>query len=78
MAFPLTPTKGMVHTEFGETFFYNGISWSKGFVKQVNGVDCVFDSSEPTSPEEGLLFFDYRTNQIKKYVSGSWTLLTNV
>lgn len=78
MAFPLFPAKGATHTEFGEEYFFNGVSWSKGFVKQVNGVDCIFDSVAPTAPVEGLLFFDYTTNQLKKHVSGSWTLVTNV
>ena len=78
MAFPTNPNKGDVHTEFGETYFFNSISWSKGFAKQINGVDCVFDHVAPTSPVEGLLFYNYSTNQLRRYTSGSWIVVTSL
>lgn len=78
MAFPTSPTKGQTHTEYGEVYFFNGISWSKGVAKTLPFGDCIFDSAEPTNPFEGLHFFNYTNNELKKYESGSWTLVANV
>lgn len=78
MAFPTSPIKGQTHTEYGESYFFNGVAWSKGFVKTMDFGDCVFDSTAPSSPEEGLYFFDYTTNQLKRYTSGVWSIVTGV
>lgn len=65
MIFPSNPSVGDTFEVFGNLYFYNGISWSAGFIKQTGGKLIIGSPSQPTTHTAGDLWLDPATKVIK-------------
>jgi hypothetical protein len=58
MAFPLNPVKGNTHTEAGETYYFNGINWTRGWAKIVDNKLIVASMDTPQVQALGHIWLD--------------------
>lgn len=78
MAFPSNPARGDVHSEFGNSYTYNGISWVEGWAVKYSGTDIIADNVEPTNATTGTQWLDMTTNQIKQYDGSTWNVIGSI
>lgn len=79
MAFPSTPVKGDTHTEYGSTFFFNGVTWVSSWgVVDTFSQDIVTAASAPSGAPVGMRWLESSTFDLKEYDGSVWNTISTV
>jgi hypothetical protein len=77
MAFPTSPIVGQVHSEYGNSYYYDGVTWIVGWAKPILTTHVVATGVTPATAAP-LMWIDTKTRKLYKQENNEWVFIQDL